>query len=60
MKKSEALEIRRGREPSRRRARESSGIGVWSIVGGAALVLLAAGLIVNLPDIKRYYKMSTM
>lgn len=60
MKRSEALESRRSQEPSRRRARESSGIGVWSIGGGAALVLLAAAVIVSIPDIKRYYKISTM
>jgi hypothetical protein len=36
------------------------GVNVWSIFGGAALVVLAAAVIVNLPDIKRYIKISTM
>ncbi|HEV7395656.1 MAG TPA: hypothetical protein VGN86_04020 [Pyrinomonadaceae bacterium] len=40
--------------------KQSSGVSVWSIFGGAALVLLAAAVIVNLPDIKRYIKISTM
>ena len=29
-------------------------------LGGAALVMLAAAVLVNLPDIKRYIKISTM
>lgn len=37
-----------------------SGLNVWSIFGGAALVVVAAAVIVNLPDIKRYIKISTM
>lgn len=40
--------------------KRSSGINVWSIFGGAALVVLAAAVIVNLPDIKRYIKISSM
>jgi hypothetical protein len=35
-------------------------ISVWHIVGGAALVGLAALVIVNIPDIKRYIRISTM
>jgi len=34
--------------------------GLWKVVGGTALVLALAGLIVNLPDIKRYIRISTM
>jgi len=33
---------------------------VWKVLGGAALALLAAGVVVNFPDIKRYIKISTM
>jgi hypothetical protein len=33
---------------------------IWSIVGGAVLVAAAAAVIVSLPDIKRYIKISTM
>ena len=32
----------------------------WKIVGGTALALFAAAVIVSLPDIKRYIKISTM
>ena len=32
----------------------------WKIIGGAALVLLVAGVAATLPDIKRYIKISTM
>jgi hypothetical protein len=51
MKRSEALE---------RRERRSSGMNIWSIVGGLALVAAAAAVIVSIPDIKRYIKISTM
>ena len=45
----EAVERKRG-----------SGVNVWSIFGGAALVVLAAAVIVNLADIKRYIRISNM
>jgi len=32
----------------------------WKILGGTALVLALAGLVANLPDIKRYVRISTM
>jgi hypothetical protein len=34
--------------------------GFWTILGGAAIALVVAGVLVNLPDIKRYIKISTM
>ena len=37
-----------------------SGVNIWSIFGGAALVVMAAAVIVNLPDIKRYIRISNM
>jgi hypothetical protein len=43
-----------------RRDSGSSGITLWSIVGGAALLVAAAAVIVSIPDIKRYIKISTM
>lgn len=52
MKRSEALQLRN--------RRPSSGVGVWSIIGGVALVAVAALVIVSIPDIKRYIKISTM
>jgi hypothetical protein len=51
MKQNESLE---------RRERSSAGMTIWTIVGGAALVVMAAAVIVSLPDIKRYIKISTM
>jgi hypothetical protein len=33
---------------------------MWSIVGGVALVAAAALVIANLPDIRRYIRISTM
>jgi hypothetical protein len=33
---------------------------VWKIIGGAALALVAAGVISNLHDIRRYIRISTM
>ena len=52
--------VTRRNEPLERRPRKSGGMSVWSIVGGAALVVMAAAVLVNLPDIKRYIKISTM
>ena len=34
--------------------------GIWTVLGGTAIVLVVAGLLANLPDIKRYIKISTM
>jgi len=34
--------------------------GLWKFVGGTTLLLLAAGLLVAFPDIKRYIRISTM
>lgn len=50
--------MRRG-DSMERRERKSS-MNVWTIVGGLALVAAAAAVIVSLPDIKRYIKISTM
>ncbi|MDT7689940.1 MAG: hypothetical protein QOJ70_1600 [Acidobacteriota bacterium] len=35
-------------------------MSMWSFVGGAALLLAAAAVVVSLPDIKRYIKISRM
>jgi hypothetical protein len=48
-----------GRSLGKRRKR-SSGVNVWFIIGGAALALAVAGVITQLPDIKRYVRISTM
>lgn len=40
--------------------KKSSNHMVLKIVGGAALAVVAAGLLMSLPDIKRYIKISTM
>jgi hypothetical protein len=42
------------------KCRRASGINIWKVIGSAALLAVVAGLIVNLPDIKRYIKISTM
>ena len=39
---------------------KSSNGKVWKVIGGVALVALAVGLVYNLPDIKRYIKITTM
>ena len=43
-----------------RRGKKSSDFRLLSIVGGVALIIVAATVIVSLPDIKRYIKISTM
>jgi len=37
-----------------------SGHRVWKIVGGLALAAIAAGVLANLQDIKRYIRISMM
>jgi len=63
MERMEGLE-RKNERIERRGKSESSGIGtlglVGGIAGGIALLGLAALVIVTLPDIRRYIKISTM
>ena len=40
--------------------KKSSNHLVLKIIGGTTLALLAAGIIVSLPDIKRYINITTM
>lgn len=35
-------------------------MNLWTILGGAVLVVAAAAVIVSIPDIKRYIKISSM
>ncbi len=55
-----------GRRESRRQMTTDDGGGssvallAWKIVGGTALALAVVTLVVTLPDIKRYIKISTM
>jgi len=44
----------------RENGHSNSHAGLWKLVGATALVLALASVIVNLPDIKRYIKISTM
>ncbi len=56
-----AIEKRReNRQMAEHRCETSAGNTAWKIVGGTALALVAAAVIVSLPDIKRYIKISTM
>ena len=52
------------REDNRRMARyrdeSSAAATAWKIVGGTVLALAVVTLVVTLPDIKRYIKISTM
>lgn len=43
-----------------RREKRSSVPGIWSLVGGTALLLVATVVLLSLPDIKRYVKISRM
>lgn len=40
--------------------RRSSRVSIWYIVGGAALVLVAATVITSLHDIRRYLRIRSM
>lgn len=48
------------RQISRRDSGTSVGNTAWMVVGGAVFALTAAAVIVSLPDIKRYIRISTM
>ena len=52
----EQIQKRAGSSPAKERP---SGT-FWKICGSTALVLAVAGLLISLPDIKRYIKISTM
>ena len=39
---------------------DSAALLAWKIVGGTALAVAVAALVISLPDIKRYIKISTM
>ena len=56
MKRSEALQ-RRERRPS---VGGGAGVTLWSTVGGVALSAAAAVVVMSIPNIKRYIKISTM
>ena len=48
------------REMEEHQCESSVGNTAWKLVGGTVLALAAAAVIVSLPDIKRYIKISTM
>ncbi|MGI8494645.1 MAG: DUF6893 family small protein [Pyrinomonadaceae bacterium] len=56
------MERREERQPMERYRDDNSSVAAtaWKVVGGAVLVLAAAAVVVSLPDIKRYIKISTM
>ncbi len=60
MTRNEIERRRNNQQLSRHQGESSIGGTAWKIVGGAALALAAAAVIVSLPDIKRYIKISTM
>lgn len=60
MHHNEEIERRENRQMSRHQHQTSAAATAWKIVGGTALALVAAAVIVSLPDIKRYIRISTM
>ena len=48
------------RQMARYRDESSAAATAWKIVGGTVLALAVVTLVVTLPDIKRYIKISTM
>lgn len=60
MQEVEKRERRHDRIEPRRRDNDAGGLSIWHVAGGIVLAGLAAAVIVNLRDIKRYIKISTM
>lgn len=58
MRHSGSLERTRGSLRIRRKMAGTA--GVWSVLGGVALVAVAYVIVRNLPDIRRYIKMEMM
>ena len=58
MEKIRTLDRRDMKMESRRNG--SNDLTIWRVLGGIALIGLAAVLITTLPDIKRYIRISTM
>jgi hypothetical protein len=54
------MERRNNQQMAEHRCETTVAGTAWKIVGGAALALVAAAVIVSLPDIKRYIRISTM
>ncbi len=54
------LEKRKHNRQMVRRNESSIGDMAWKILGGALLAVTVAAIVVSLPDIKRYIKISTM
>ncbi|CAN5422310.1 hypothetical protein BH20ACI1_BH20ACI1_04710 [soil metagenome] len=54
------IERRDNQRMSRHQSETTAAGTAWKLVGGAALALVAAAVIVSLPDIKRYIRISTM
>ncbi len=52
--------MKRNQSLAMREQKSSLGMGLWSIVGGAVLVAVAAAVIVSIPDIQRYMKIRSM
>lgn len=60
MQRNEIEKRRNSQEFSRYEGGSSIGGTAWKIVGGTILALAATAVLVSLPDIKRYIKISTM
>ncbi len=53
--------VRRDERSNLERRRDTlSKLSLWHVIGGAALIGLAAVVIATLPDVKRYIKISSM
>jgi hypothetical protein len=57
--KGRAIEMRRNEAVETSREK-SSGVSIWYIVGGAALLLVATGVLTSLHDIRRYLRIRAM
>ncbi|MBA3633836.1 MAG: hypothetical protein H0W58_13680 [Acidobacteria bacterium] len=60
MKHNEIERRKNNQQISTHRSGSSLAGTAWKVVGGTALALMAAAVIISLPDIKRYIKISTM
>ena len=60
MEQQKHLQRKDERITQRREKESNGGFGVWSVVGGMALLGVTALVFTALPDLKRYIKISRM
>ena len=60
IRKKRRISVMNRNQALARRERKSSDMSIWKVVGGAALLVVAYGVMKSYPDIQRYIKIRSM